>query len=311
MSDAATPYDHIRAASKSGKMGQTLIAIVGEGARGRADVEPVPEHEAIARSAKPSRELDTKLPANPRDFKTPNYGLTTFGDLFTDRQLVALKTFSDLVHEAREKTEADALAAGLSPDPTPLREGVTGAKADAEAVSVYLAFAITRLADRGSRFRLGAGQRTLPWAFAIARRADRGSTISGWDLSRTTIRNTYTRQAIPLTWHFAEGNPFSTFTGNWLLFRDRIRKALSELPCSALGKASQLDAQTVTYPQAALIATAPLLRQRRLCQLVRFFQLLAETGVEARFSRAFWNSPYAQNRRACCHPLSAWQRCGG
>ncbi|GIX14654.1 MAG: hypothetical protein KatS3mg118_2613 [Paracoccaceae bacterium] len=70
------------------------------------------------------------------------YGLSTFGDLFTDRQLVALNTFSDLVHEAREEIEKDALAAGLSPDPTPLREGGTGARAYAEAVSVYLGFAM-------------------------------------------------------------------------------------------------------------------------------------------------------------------------
>ena len=73
--------------------------------------------------------------------------MTTFGDLFTDRQLVALNTFSDLVHEARAEIERDALAAGLSGDPTPLRDGGTGAKAYAEAVSVYLAFALNRSAD--------------------------------------------------------------------------------------------------------------------------------------------------------------------
>ena len=68
--------------------------------------------------------------------------MATFGDLFTDRQLVALNTFSDLVHEARAEIERDALTAGLSDDPTPLRDGGTGAKAYAEAVSVYLAFAM-------------------------------------------------------------------------------------------------------------------------------------------------------------------------
>ena len=70
------------------------------------------------------------------------YGFIVFKDYFTDRQLVALNTFSDLVHEARAEIERDALAAGLSDDPTPLRDGGTGAKAYAEAVSVYLAFCI-------------------------------------------------------------------------------------------------------------------------------------------------------------------------
>jgi putative DNA methylase len=37
------------------------------------------------------------------------YKFFTFRDYFTDRQLVALNTFSDLVHEARAQIEADAL----------------------------------------------------------------------------------------------------------------------------------------------------------------------------------------------------------
>ena len=41
------------------------------------------------------------MPENPRWFSPPLYGLTTYGDLFTPRQLVALTTFSDLVQETR------------------------------------------------------------------------------------------------------------------------------------------------------------------------------------------------------------------
>ena len=80
------------------------------------------------RVSEPDRKPEALLPDNPRDFKTPNYGLRTFGDLFTDRQLVALNTFSDLVHEARAEIERDALAGGLSDDPTPLRDGGTAPK---------------------------------------------------------------------------------------------------------------------------------------------------------------------------------------
>lgn len=111
MSNAAVPYDHIRKAGKSGKMGQTLIAIVAEGKGGRVYLEPSAEHVRIAQSAKPDWSPETVLPDNPRDFKTPNYGLNTFGDLFTDRQLVALNTFSNLVPVVREQIEADALKA--------------------------------------------------------------------------------------------------------------------------------------------------------------------------------------------------------
>ena len=64
--------------------------------------------------------------------------MTTWGDLFTPRQLVALTTFSDLVQEARERVKRDALAAGLPDDGKPLRDGGTGATAYADAVGVYL-----------------------------------------------------------------------------------------------------------------------------------------------------------------------------
>ncbi len=57
-------------------------------------------------------------------------------DLFTARQLVALTTFSDLVQEARERVQRDALAAGLPDDGKPLRDGGTGATAYADAVGV-------------------------------------------------------------------------------------------------------------------------------------------------------------------------------
>ena len=115
MSGAAITPDYVKRMGRDGLMGQTLIAIVAEGKGGRRYVEPNDEQVKIAFSERPERKPEAPLPNDPRNFWTVDYGLTTFGDLFTDRQLVALNTFSDLVHEARAKIEADALAA--SPDP--------------------------------------------------------------------------------------------------------------------------------------------------------------------------------------------------
>ncbi len=86
-------------------------------------------------------------PDEPRAIWCKLYGLIDFADLFTPRQLVALTTFSDLVGEARAQIEQDALAAGMAADEAPLRDGGTGAQAYAEAVSVYLAFAVVSRAD--------------------------------------------------------------------------------------------------------------------------------------------------------------------
>jgi putative DNA methylase len=94
-------------------MGQTLIAIVAEGNRSRAYVAPGSARNAGS-VCKPKRKPETSLPNDPRNFWTVDYGLTTFGDLFTDRQLVALNTFSDLCMR-RVSRSRPMLAAGFRP----------------------------------------------------------------------------------------------------------------------------------------------------------------------------------------------------
>jgi putative DNA methylase len=99
--------DYIKAEGKDGRLGARLMAIVAEGERGRVYLAPTPEMEAIALTAQPTWKPETPLPDDPRNFWTVQYGLTTYGHLFTPRQLVALTTFSDLVQEARERVKAD------------------------------------------------------------------------------------------------------------------------------------------------------------------------------------------------------------
>ena len=101
LTGAPMPFDHIRSEGKAGRMGARLMAVVAEGKRGRVYLDPTEEMEEAARQAEPAWRPDAELPHNPRDFKTPNYGMTTFAALFTPRQLAALTTFSDLVAEAR------------------------------------------------------------------------------------------------------------------------------------------------------------------------------------------------------------------
>lgn len=231
LSDTAITPEYVKRTGRDGKMGQTLIAIVAEGSGNRAYVAPTVEHENVALSAKPSWKPETSLPNDPRNFWTVDYGLTTFGDLFTDRQLVSLNTFSDLVHEARRQIEVDAGAAHLSMDAIPLRDGGKGAKAYAEALSVYLAFAIDRLADAGS-------------------------SIATWS-SSGFIRFTFARQAIPMTWDFAECNVMSDSTGNFMGAVDWVWKALLGFGPNASGTEIQHDAQNVILPAGAVVSTDP------------------------------------------------------
>ncbi|MBX4863813.1 DUF1156 domain-containing protein [Rhizobium bangladeshense] len=232
MSDTAITPDYVKRTGRNGQMGQTLIAIVAEGNRSRAYIAPTVEHEQLAFSAKPKWEPETSLPNDPRNFWTVDYGLTTFGDLFTDRQLVALNTFSDLVHEARAQIEADARVAAVSDDPTPLRDDGKGAKAYAEAVSVYLAFAISKLTNLGS-------------------------TVTSWMSDRGALRETFARQAIPMVWDYAEVNFFSNSGGNWLTPIEKIRMTIADLPATGIGSIEQANAGEVAYRDGTVISSDP------------------------------------------------------
>ncbi|MDK4713281.1 DUF1156 domain-containing protein [Rhizobium sp. CNPSo 4039] len=234
MSDTAITPDYVKSKGRAGKMGQTLIAIVAEGNRSRAYVEPTEEHETLALSARPEWKPETSLPNDPRNFWTVDYGLTTFGDLFTDRQLMALNIFSDLVHEARVQIEVDALRAGRSSDTTPLRDDGKGAKAYAEAVSVYLGMVVNKVADRHT-------------------------SIATWDSSPTKLqlRNTFARQSIPMTWDFGEGNVFCSSSGAWGPSVNWVSMSVSVLPSFATGSVVQENAQAQNIASGKVISTDP------------------------------------------------------
>gem|GEM_PF-3738935 len=97
---------YIKSQAQTAGLGSRLMAIVAEGVRGRIYLAPTAEHEAIAQLAQPEWKPTQELVGKTRD-QMPLYGMQTFGDLFTPRQLVALTTFSDLVGEAIEKVKAD------------------------------------------------------------------------------------------------------------------------------------------------------------------------------------------------------------
>ncbi len=235
MSDVPVGYEHIRGEGRAGAMGQRLMAIVAEGDRSRVYLTPAPEQEALAKEIRGAWSPDMPLPDNPRDFKTPNYGLATFGDLFTSRQLVALTTFSDLVEAASERVRLDAADAGLPDDRGPLRDGGTGATAYAEAVGVYLAFALSKLADRGS-------------------------TICTWFTERDSTRNTFARQSIPMTWDYAELNTLLRGTGSFLGAVRWTAESIEGLVAShgpETGVGVQADAAKQTVSTDKIVATDP------------------------------------------------------
>jgi putative DNA methylase len=232
MSNTPIASAHIYGEANAGRMGARLMAIVAQGERRRVYLAPTPEMEAIALTAQPTWKPEVAMPENPRWFSPPLYGLKTYGDLFTPRQLVALTTFSDLVQEARERVKRDALAAGLPDDSKPLRDGGTGAAAYADAVGVYLAFARDKVAN---------------WL----------TTISHWWGAQDKIRPTFTRQAVPMSWDYSEANPLAGAAGDLYVAALGIADAVSRLPAEAIGWSEQLDARQFTRANKVIVSTDP------------------------------------------------------
>ncbi len=221
---AAVSLNHIRAEGRAGRMGTALMAVVAEGRRRREYLAPTPEHVAAADVEEVVDPPVGELPSNPRDFKTPNYGMTQWADLFTSRQLMAMTTLSDLVMEARERVLRDAVA-GL--------DDVSDAQAYADAVATYLGFGVSKAADYYN-------------------------ALCSWrsDVKNEGIGHLFARQAIPMIWDFCEANPLSRSSGN---LRDQytwIAKVLDMIDAVSPATAEQADAAS-TPMAGAVISTDP------------------------------------------------------
>lgn len=213
-------------------MGAQLMAIVAEGKNGRIYMSPDDEHIAAAKVNRPDNVPVGELAGDKRAIWCPLYGLTDFADLFTNRQLTALTTFSELVGEAQRQAEADALAAGRSADPTPLCEGGSGAHAYGEAVGVYLAFGVSRMSDIDN---------------ALCR----------WEVTKTQVRNLFSRQAIPMVWDFAENNIFNNAAGDYVTSLGSIIKVLERFQKQTEGTSIQFDAQSDCGLRNIMVSTDP------------------------------------------------------
>ncbi len=230
---AAMSFEYLRSEFRARRTGLQLMAIVCEGS-GRTYVAPAEDHVMASSVSSPPTTSLGEIFDWPGRTNVVRYGMTRWEELFTPRQLVALTTFSGLLGEVAKKVKSDAIEAGLTVDGRRLHEDGRGADAYADAAVTYLAFAIDKCADY--------------W-----------STICTWHNSRELIRNTFGRQAIPMTWDFAECNPFSGSTGNWMAMIDWIVKAVSHFPASASGgEALQRDARARVQESAgALLSTDP------------------------------------------------------
>lgn len=232
MSDSPIGGDYIKKEGKAGRISTRLMAIVAEGDRGRVYLSPTPEHERAALVAKPDWKPELPISGTTQYLGAKPYGMDRFDQIFTDRQLVTLTTFSDLVQEVRERVKRDVPVGDSTIDSKPIRDGGKGAVLYADTVALYLAFAVDRMAMTGN-------------------------SLVRWNSVGQKAQHCFGRQALPMLWDFAEPNFLATSTGSVDAAVFYSSDPLKWLHSTFPGSSKQEDAASQISSNNKVVSTDP------------------------------------------------------
>lgn len=225
-----TKDQDVKAAGQQGKMQARLMAVVTKSENGRTYAAADTEQLAAVSVPVQDDPLPGAISRNTRWFSPPEYGFKNYADLYTPRQLKLLSTFCDALPTVLAEIKKDAVQVGMANDAVPLAQQGRGALAYSQAIGVYLALTISKLAN----FQ---------------------STLCTWDHRTGNVRAAFNRQALPMTWVFAEGNPFGQATGNYDSILNQVTEALRQVPLGHPAVVSASDARQFPYPQNAIMFT--------------------------------------------------------
>lgn len=227
---------HIKAEAVAGRMRVGLMAIVAKSNRNRSYLSPTSPHEEAANLNPPEApEIDHAFPADARAFTPFLYGLDTWKKLFTPRQLTAMITFSDVATSAREKVLLDAKAhweGEHANDNRSLSSGGLGPVAYADAVVTYLALVLDRMAYHGS-------------------------SLCGWLTKDNAMGKTMPKQALSMSWDFAEGNPFGTSSADVITCARAVADCLDHAFAKLPAFMELRDARAIDFAPGSVISTDP------------------------------------------------------
>lgn len=193
----AIPKGYTKKEFIENKIGHDMIAICIKTKEGRLYLSP---NSSYMQTERPNKFPTVRLSTNSQYMGTTLYGMNTTDSLFTNRQLVAILAFSDLLSELHPIVEKYAIEAGLENDSVHFREGGSGATAYADAIITYLSFAVDKLASINN-------------------------ALSVWEPDAECPRSLFGRSALQMVWDFAEANPFSSSSGSWKVVVDGIIRA--------------------------------------------------------------------------------------
>jgi putative DNA methylase len=224
-------FDYVKEQGKAGKIGSDLVCLVAVTDVERCYIEPQPEHLSIARRCEPGAKTHNEMSYNPFSLRPPLYGLSSFESLFTNRQYVAMSTLTELVNECRSKISDDILARGVrlgSPSEDRPRAG-----AYAEALTTYLAFSVSKASTRNC-------------------------SLAIWESGMNRLAGALGRQALAMTWTFAETNPLAGAGGDIYGTVESVCEVLNKLYSPVVpGSVLQRNATSIDAELTACISTDP------------------------------------------------------
>lgn len=231
---APMKFADLRDYGKNNKFGARLMAVVAEGNRQRIYCSPQAEQEELALRTRAEWRPDQPMDGEALGFRVPEYGIDTWGDLFTERQLVALTTFADLVAVARDCVYADAKKNWVGQhrdDVRRLTDGGEGPAAYADAIGTYLGFAVDRSAQTNAM-------------------------LCRWVANIEKLQPCFDQQTVSMVWDAGEANIFGRSTGSWQNTMKHLANTLETWGSSVPG--SQIfckDAAKNDFPTPCVVAT--------------------------------------------------------
>lgn len=259
-----TPDAYVKECGLNHQIHSQLIAIVADEGKRRQYLRASQEQETISNVPKPAKVPHGELPNNPRRFAPPSFGLKDYADLFTNRQLTFLTMMMQLAREVQNSAEAAAIEKGMPNDGIPFNAGGNGAKAYAEAVRIALALTISKLLDRCSN-------------------------MCSWDSSGGgSLRNVFSRAAMPMIWDYAEANPFNSASGSFYNSLARTCESLRSLPGGGTSTTTVHDATLPNDVHGAILSTEiPFYDKAGYADLSDFFYVWLRYGISDLFPDYF------------------------
>ena len=274
-----TPDAYVKECGQKHQMQNRLIAIVSDSEKKRLYLSPSAEQEAIASIDPPAVLPHGKLPNFPKRFSPPSFGLTDYSDLFTDRQLVFITTIIDKIKAVQKIIELAAIDKGFPDDGISFIDGGSGAIAYAESIRMALVLTVSKLLDRCSNL--------CSW-----------SSSSGGSL-----RNVFSRAAMPMIWDYAEANPFAAAGGSFSNALSRTCDAIAKLPVGRECTTFVHNGTDKFDIENALICTdLPYYDKASYSDLSDFFYIWLRFGLQDLFPNDFSNELTSKTRELTAFP---------